>query len=52
MKKLNLSKMENGKSVDDNLISLISKIGEKITIRRSSFLIKKEVKIIFIFIHQ
>ena len=29
--------MENGKSVDDNLISLISKIGEKITIRRSKY---------------
>ncbi len=35
--KIKLSKMENGKSVNDNLISLISKIGEKITIRRSKF---------------
>ena len=32
------SKMENKKSVKDNLISLISKIGEKITLRRSSFI--------------
>jgi len=29
--------MDNGKSVNDNLISLIAKIGEKITIRRSKF---------------
>ena len=29
-------KMENNKSVNDNLIDLISKIGEKITIRRSA----------------
>ena len=35
--KIKSFKMENGKSVDDNLISLISKIGEKITIRRSKF---------------
>ena len=41
--------MDNGKSVDDNLISLISKIGEKITIRRSKFLLTMEVKIIIIF---
>ena len=37
IEKIKLSKMDNGKSVDDNLISLISKIGEKITIRRSKF---------------
>ncbi len=35
--KLNNSKMANGHFVKDNLISLISKIGEKITIRRSNF---------------
>ena len=35
--KLNNSKMANGQLVKDNLISLISKIGEKITIRRSNF---------------
>ena len=34
---LKSSKMKNGKSVDENLISLISKIGEKITIRRSKY---------------
>jgi len=34
---LKSSKMKNGKSVDENLISLISKIGEKITIRRSRY---------------
>ena len=27
--------MENGKSVDDNLVSLIAKIGEKITIGKT-----------------
>tara|TARA_B100000029_G_C17536352_1_gene945025 strand:- start:162 stop:1031 length:870 start_codon:yes stop_codon:yes gene_type:complete len=32
------SKMNNKKSVEDSLIDLISKIGEKITIRRSAFL--------------
>ncbi len=31
------SKMKNQKTVDENLITLISKIGEKITIRRSKF---------------
>ena len=33
-----ISNMENKKSVIDNLISLISKIGEKITIRRCDFI--------------
>ena len=51
LEKIKSYKMKNGKSVDDNLISLISKIGEKITIRRSKFFDKKVVKIIFIFIH-
>ena len=32
------SKMENKKSVNENLIALISKIGEKITLRRSDFI--------------
>ena len=32
------SKMENKKNVKDNLVSLISKIGEKITLRRSGFI--------------
>ena len=50
IEKLNLSKMANGKTVNDNLISLISKIGEKITIRRSSFFNNKEGKNFF-YIH-
>ena len=35
--KINESKMSDGISVKDSLISLISKIGEKITIRRANF---------------
>ena len=35
LKKLNESKMDNGKTVEENLVSLISKIGEKITIGRA-----------------
>tara|TARA_X000001036_G_scaffold343662_1_gene323285 strand:+ start:63 stop:929 length:867 start_codon:yes stop_codon:yes gene_type:complete len=35
--KLNDVKMKNGTSVNDNLVSLIAKIGEKITIRRTNF---------------
>ncbi len=35
--KLNESKMKNGISVKDNLVNLIAKIGEKITIRRANF---------------
>ena len=35
--KLNDSKMTNGALVKDNLVSLIAKIGEKITIRRAVF---------------
>ncbi len=34
---LNNSKMKNGNLVKDNLVNLISKIGEKITIRRGHF---------------
>mgnify|MGYP001271036112 CR=1 FL=1 len=37
LEKLKLSKMKNQKTVDENLINLISKIGEKITIRRADF---------------
>ena len=33
--KLNSSKMANGKKVEDNLVSLIAKIGEKITIGKT-----------------
>ncbi len=35
--KLNNTNMKNGISVKDNLVALIAKIGEKITIRRSNF---------------
>ena len=34
LEKLNISHMDNGKSVEDNLVSLIAKIGDKITIGR------------------
>ena len=37
IEKLNESKMSNGNLVKDNLVSLIAKIGEKITIRRVNF---------------
>ena len=37
LKKLNEAKMTNGISVKDNLVNLIAKIGEKITIRRAHF---------------
>ena len=37
LKKLNEAKMSNGGQVKDNLINLIAKIGEKITIRRTNF---------------
>ncbi len=35
--KINNSKMKNGTLVKDNLVNLIAKIGEKITIRRANF---------------
>jgi len=38
-----VSKMKNNKLVKDNLVELISKIGEKITIRRSSYLNKNKL---------
>jgi len=37
-----ISKMKNEKNVKDNLVALISKIGEKITFRRSEFLGENE----------
>ena len=37
LNKLNESKMSNGITVKDNLVNLIAKIGEKITIRRADF---------------
>ena len=39
---LNNSKMNNGLIVKENLVNLIAKIGEKITIRRTNFLDNKE----------
>ena len=48
--KIKLSKMENDKTVEENLIPLISKIGEKITIRRSKFFDKEGGKNYF-YIH-
>ena len=37
LEKIKTSKMKNNKTVDENLITLISKIGEKITLRRSKY---------------
>ena len=42
---LQSSIMKNGKKVDDNLLALISKIGEKITLGRSKTLYKKNAKV-------
>ena len=39
---LNETKMNNGTSVKDNLVNLIAKIGEKITIRRANFFNNKQ----------
>ena len=50
LEKLENSKMSNGLSVKDNLINLISKIGEKITIRRARFF-NKSSGINFFYIH-
>ena len=41
LEKLNNSKMQNNSLVKDCLVSLIAKIGEKITIRRATFFDKK-----------
>ena len=46
---LKSSSMKNGKTVEENLISLISKIGEKITIRRSKYLDNKGLN--FTYVH-
>ena len=40
--KLNNTKMKNGSTVKDNLVNLIAKIGEKITIRRANFFDNKD----------
>ena len=37
IKKLNKEKMKNGISVEENIVNLISKIGEKITLRRAKY---------------
>ena len=50
MKDILISKMENKKNVKDNLITLISKIGEKITLRRSDF-IGEDKSLNFSYIH-
>ncbi len=50
LEKIKSTKMQNGKLVSDNLIALISKIGEKITIRRSKFFNSKGGKNYF-YIH-
>ena len=42
LEKINNSKMKNGTLVNENLISLIAKIGEKITIRRTNFFTNKD----------
>jgi elongation factor Ts len=42
--------MKNNKSVNDNLIDLVSKIGEKITLRRSAF-VKNDECINFCYVH-
>ena len=44
------SKMKNNNNVENNLVSLISKIGEKITIRRSEFIDSKN-SVNFSYIH-
>ena len=48
--KINETKMTNNIVVKDNLISLIAKIGEKITLRRSNFFDKKN-GFNFIYVH-
>ena len=48
--KLNESKMNNGTLVKDNLVNLIAKIGEKITIRRTKFF-SNEVGSNYFYVH-
>jgi elongation factor Ts len=50
MQKIKTSTMKNNKTVNDNLIDLVSKIGEKITLRRSDFIDTKD-NINFSYIH-
>ena len=46
LEKLNNFKMKDGLFVKDSLVNLISKIGEKITIRRARFIDKMDLIII------
>ena len=50
LEELKKSKMLNGASVGDNLVNLIAKIGEKITIRRAKFFDNKK-GINFFYVH-
>ena len=50
MKDILIAKMENKINVEDNLVTLISKIGEKITLRRCDF-IGEEKSLNFSYIH-
>ena len=50
IEKIKSFNMDNGKSVNDNLIAMIAKIGEKITIRRSKYFNNKGGKNYF-YIH-
>ena len=50
MEDILISKMENKINVEDNLVTLISKIGEKITLRRCDF-IGEEKSLNFSYIH-
>ena len=51
MEKTLTSEMHNKKNVSDNLVSLISKIGEKITIRRCDFLKDEDKCFNFSYVH-
>ena len=50
MDKIKTSVMKNNKTVNDNLIALVSKIGEKITLRRSDFVDVKD-SVNFSYVH-
>ncbi len=50
MESILIAEMINKKKVEDNLVELISKIGEKITLRRSAF-VGKDKSINFSYIH-
>ena len=50
LEKLNKSKMKNGQTVEDNLVALIAKMGEKITIGRVKTFNHSGAKILIIYI--